>query len=802
MPVGFSASCTFDPAAGFRSAVSIFRWLQAVLIALLMAACGGGSDPILPPSITSQPTSQSVSAGSEVTYSVAATGTAPLSYQWQSSTDGSTFTPIPGATGANYSTTAVGLDRSGTQFRVVVSNGAGTVTSIAVAILVTPSTAGLVCTGANGSGWCTISSLPQTNSLNAVAKATTSTLVAVGDARTIVRSSDGGLTWTTLPSGTTQALLAVAFARPELGLAVGAGGTILRSTNAGQTWAPISTPLGTSATFNAVAFPSPTVAVVTNGDQRSTSSGVILRSQDGGQTWTGATVPAIDSQCAVSPCPSYQLSSVSFANSDVGIATNNGDLTATALRTSDGGRTWSASSADYLGFSRSVALITPETGVSVGNSGCDFGLFRTNDSGQKWENIFRNGIVFLCPNVALRAVSFANRDLGITVGGGGGILRTIDGGMNWTPSSSRTGQYLNGVVFVNPSTAVVVGANGTILITTTAGACRGPVGNSSCIVRPPQQASNLNAVAKADASTLVAVGDDGRILRSSDAGLNWTDIASGTTEALHAVAFSGAELGLAAGAKGTILRSTDAGKTWTPVTTPLGTGAAFSAVAFASPSIAIVTNGNQKTSSSGVILRSEDGGQTWNDAAVPSIDSSCTASPCPAYRMSSVSFASAGIGIATNNESTVRTVLRTTDGGRTWTSVSNDNIGVSFGVALLSSDAGIVVGAFGSRSGILSTIDGARTWNVVQGGWFVNDRPVFQLRAVSFANPEVGVAVGDGGAIASTTNTGTSWITGAVWVPGFVGGGESLNGVVMLDQRTAIAVGDRGIIAVTSFGSP
>ncbi len=64
----------------------------AVLVCgLALGACGGGGPGIsanpgaaggVAPSITTQPQNQSVKAGATATFSVAATGTAPLAYQW------------------------------------------------------------------------------------------------------------------------------------------------------------------------------------------------------------------------------------------------------------------------------------------------------------------------------------------------------------------------------------------------------------------------------------------------------------------------------------------------------------------------------------------------------------------------------------------------------------------------------------------------------------------------------------------------------------------------------------------------
>jgi uncharacterized lipoprotein YddW (UPF0748 family) len=79
--------------------------------------------PLVPPSITAHPQSQSVKAGSNATFTVTASGTAPLSYQWRQN-----GTNIPGATSSNYARFNVVLADAGL-YSVRVSNSVGAVTS-------------------------------------------------------------------------------------------------------------------------------------------------------------------------------------------------------------------------------------------------------------------------------------------------------------------------------------------------------------------------------------------------------------------------------------------------------------------------------------------------------------------------------------------------------------------------------------------------------------------------------------------------------------------------------------------------
>jgi photosystem II stability/assembly factor-like uncharacterized protein len=53
---------------------------------------------------------------------------------------------------------------------------------------------------------------------------------------TILRTVDGGATWTLQSSGTTNWLFGVSFVDANTGTAVGDFGTILRTMNGGATW--------------------------------------------------------------------------------------------------------------------------------------------------------------------------------------------------------------------------------------------------------------------------------------------------------------------------------------------------------------------------------------------------------------------------------------------------------------------------------------------------------------------------------------------------------------------------------------
>lgn len=126
-------------------------------------------------------------------------------------------------------------------------------------------------------------------SLQDVAFATTTIAVAVGrsgpsSARvgTLIRSENGGDSWASLPS-VTEWLYGIDFATGSVGIVVGTNGAILRTTNGGMSWDP--TPSPTNASLFDVAFSSATRGFISG------ASGTVLETIDGGATWTALESP-------------------------------------------------------------------------------------------------------------------------------------------------------------------------------------------------------------------------------------------------------------------------------------------------------------------------------------------------------------------------------------------------------------------------------------------------------------------------------------------------------------------------------
>ena len=145
-------------------------------------------------SITSNPSTQTLCAGTPVSFTAAASGTPAPTIQWQQSTDGgATFNNISGATSATLSFTSL-ASQNGNQYRAVFTNTCGSATSTAATL--------------NVNSAPVISTNPLTNSF-CPGTSTTFTAAASGFPAPTVQwqlSTDGGTTYNNISGATSNTL--------------------------------------------------------------------------------------------------------------------------------------------------------------------------------------------------------------------------------------------------------------------------------------------------------------------------------------------------------------------------------------------------------------------------------------------------------------------------------------------------------------------------------------------------------------------------------------------------------------------
>jgi photosystem II stability/assembly factor-like uncharacterized protein len=615
-------------------------------------------------------------------------------------------------------------------------------------------------TSLSQSSWFWQNPSPTGQILNAVSSPDTNTVVAVGTFGTLLRSTDGGVTWKQQMIGTTHHLNGVSFGDANSGAAVGSYGVILHTTNAGATWVAQSS--GTSEFLNGVCFTDAWTGTVVG------SKGTILRTTNGGATWATQSSGTTNS-----------LWSVDFVDANTGAAVGEAG---TVLWTTNGGATWTAQSSGTVWPLFGVHITDDSTGTAAGwgpadSRSADGQVLRTTDGGATWvgqriqstplyavrfsdaktgTGVGTNGLIGIngiivhttdggltwtpvdtVSNDVLKAVHFANARIGWAVGAKGAIFCTTDGGVKWSAQSTLpTASTLYGGCFVDDNTAFLVGGNGTMLRTTDGGATwNTPIGDFAGV--------EFHGIAFADADSGTAVGNFLGSFRTTDAGASWV-WQNSVIRYTYAVCFPGSRIGYVAG--NGIGKTTDGGATWVRQTK----GPTLAAVCF--------TDTNTGTAvGTFIMLRTTDGGVNWTE--MPGMTN---------YVFNDVSFTDANTGTAVGWDGTSCCIIRTTDGGATWTNQPSGLPGVPINpllnaVRFADANTGIVVGQTNGigeldtpagypLSVILRTTNGGSTW--IQDPFTSYN----ELFGVSSLNAHTWMAFGYGGTILRTDNGGLTSI--------------------------------------------
>jgi photosystem II stability/assembly factor-like uncharacterized protein len=257
---------------------------------------------------------------------------------------------------------------------------------------------------------------------------------------TIVKTTDGGLTWQPRQVDVTEIFRAVSFVDADTGWAVGTNGAILHTSDGGDTWVRQS--IATNDELRDLFFLDAdngwVVGIETTHIDDFTGwadnwQGSVWHTSDGGQTWSEQSVPANASI----------LNGITFVDESngwvVGIRCTDPsewmpEHRATIYYTSDGGQTWSEQLAsDKQIVFTEVDFVDASRGWAVGfksSSGEEGGtIYHTSDGGETW--------IQDEPSYSLWDVQFIDADHGYAVGQmygaawGPPVLRTTDGGATW-----------------------------------------------------------------------------------------------------------------------------------------------------------------------------------------------------------------------------------------------------------------------------------------------------------------------------------------------------------------------------------
>src|SRR3990172_3665304 len=130
----------------------------------------------------------------------------------------------------------------------------------------------------------------------------------------------------------------------------------------------------------------------------------------------------------------------------------------------------------------------------------------------------------------------------------------------WFAQNPGSFTTLKSVYFVNENTGFIAGYDNVLKTTNS-----GEVWNSNVLQ------GIHNSLIFVNSTTGFICSDNGKIFKTTDAGISWNELTSGTTNNLMRVTFLNENTGMAVGFKRTILKTTNSGLSWTSIISNLDT---------------------------------------------------------------------------------------------------------------------------------------------------------------------------------------------------------------------------------------
>lgn len=273
-----------------------------------------------------------------------------------------------------------------------------------------------------------------------------------------------------------------------------------------------------------------------------------------------AAVAAQSGWSKLQPSGTGDLVAVYFTTAQKGwVAGDSGYLASTI----DGGRTWNPYKLNATEDINEIYFRNAENGYLVAGRK----MFVTNDAGKTWNEtrIYRQG-EFKNLTPEFLSIRFADKKRGIAVGSllrrvrnedivvDSLVMRTDDGGENWTRIAMPTKTELFHLDFNGSSHAWIVGDEGVILASTDSG--------RTWMTQVSGTKQPLYNVDFRDDNDGYAVGKAGTILRTENGGRTWERITTSFPDTFMRVDFADDKNGWIVGYRGSILRSSDKGRTW------------------------------------------------------------------------------------------------------------------------------------------------------------------------------------------------------------------------------------------------
>jgi photosystem II stability/assembly factor-like uncharacterized protein len=248
--------------------------------------------------------------------------------------------------------------------------------------------------------------------------------------------------------------------------------------------------------------------------------------------------------------PTKWIDDIVFTDEQTGWAVGSEN---TLLSTNNGGTTWMEyefGDADYNSW-YSITFPDRQHGWIAGIYG---DLIHTSNGGLTWN--YQETLT----NKTIYSVFFIDENYGWAVGEDDLRIRTTDGGETWFGAPSFMWEYTNDVFFLDHLTGWVAGGGFT-------GGYVGFInktvnGGGSWVMQYPNTSSELSGIFFTDEHNGWAVGENSTMLHSIDGGSNWQSVENNANTDLTDVFFINSQEGWITGYDGAILHTFDGGDSW------------------------------------------------------------------------------------------------------------------------------------------------------------------------------------------------------------------------------------------------
>lgn len=404
---------------------------------------------------------------------------------------------------------------------------------------------------------------------------------------------------------------------------------------------------------------------------------VVMKTVDFGTNWTEIIVDPAD----------ISINEID-SDGDVVYVCANGGL---VYKSSDAGETWASVKDTALNFNLDLNKIDVLDSNNVFIAADDGCVMYTANGGATWDTTYvgtgddlNGGVAF---STTLNGIAFSN-------GTGDAIYTTHDGGATWTatagswPVGLSTRHY--DAVALEPNVFMVGCYNNVIWKSVDGGDTWTLVSEYTYVVE------RITYVKALDANTVVAMNSNSDIFTTTDAGATWDTLNVGSSQSGAALAFSSATRGWVWTSNNQVYKTVD-GETFEPVNT--WPAVPFYAIGFAGEGELFAT-----ANYGGEITMSTDGGETWTYPT-----NAATGAKSSLY---DIKFIDDDMGLAAGSDGTM---LKTVDGGVTWTKIENPMSAIAYkSIYFIYLAPGGDIYAGGSSGMLMKSTDNGDSWELVE----------------------------------------------------------------------------------------